>query len=89
MSVEWEMDDLEKVFKRYGFETEKWLIPTKSSHLKLMSKILHVVESHDRDLSGQDTANRGEAAKATGDLVIVYYAGHGFVNEERKATWCW
>jgi hypothetical protein len=73
MNVDWELDDLEKVFTRYGFNTERWLIPTKNSHIKLMSKAIDVVEKHEE----------GE------DLVIVYYAGHGAVNGDRKATWSW
>lgn len=73
MNVEWELDDLEKVFMRYGYNTERWLIPTKNSHLKLMSKAIDVVEDHD----GKD------------DLVIVYYAGHAYINAARQATWCW
>ncbi|KAL2064350.1 hypothetical protein VTL71DRAFT_4844 [Oculimacula yallundae] len=71
MNVEWELDDLGKVFGKYGFETEKWLIPSKNSHLKLMSKVVDVVEEHDGD----------------GGLVIVYYAGHASINASRGATW--
>ncbi len=71
--VEWELDDLEKVFRNYGFETERWLIPTRSSHLKLMGKVVDVVEERDGD----------------GGLVIVYYAGHARINASRGATWTW
>lgn len=68
-----ELDDLEKVFKNYGFGTDRWLIPTKNSHLKLMSKVVSVVEEHD----GRD------------ELVIVYYVGHAGINASRGATWNW
>ncbi|PVH82437.1 hypothetical protein DL98DRAFT_513879 [Cadophora sp. DSE1049] len=71
MNVEWELDDLEKVFRNYGFETDRWLIPSKSSHLKLMSKVVDVVEEND----------------GSGNLVIVYYAGHAGINSSRGATW--
>ncbi|KAH9219799.1 hypothetical protein DL95DRAFT_51020 [Leptodontidium sp. 2 PMI_412] len=71
MNVEWELDDLEKVFRNYGFGTERWLIPTKNSHLKLMSKVVDVVEEND----------------GNGGLVIVYYAGHAGINSSRGATW--
>ncbi|KAH7348578.1 hypothetical protein BKA65DRAFT_262573 [Rhexocercosporidium sp. MPI-PUGE-AT-0058] len=71
MNVEWEVDDLEKVFRHYGFETDRWLIPTKNSHLKLMSKVVDVVEEND----------------GNGGLVIVYYAGHAGINSSRGATW--
>ncbi|KAF8860407.1 hypothetical protein BDZ45DRAFT_312341 [Acephala macrosclerotiorum] len=72
MNVDWELDDLEKIFRQYGFDTESWLIPRKNAHLKLMSKAVEIVENHD----GKD------------DLVIVYYAGHAFINTARQATWC-
>ncbi|CZT07236.1 uncharacterized protein RCO7_07252 [Rhynchosporium graminicola] len=71
MKVEWELEDLEKVFGNYGFETEKWMIPSKNSHLKLMSKAVDVVKEHD----------------GNGGLVIVYYAGHAGINANRGATW--
>lgn len=74
--MEWELDDLEKVFMKYGFNTERWLIPRKNAHLKLMSKAIDVVEHHEHD-------------NAREDLVIVYYAGHAFINNARQATWCW
>tara|TARA_R110002060_G_scaffold21322_2_gene28930 strand:- start:392 stop:724 length:333 start_codon:yes stop_codon:yes gene_type:complete len=71
--VGWELDDLEKVFRNYGFETNRWLIPSKNSHLKLMSKVVDVVEEND----------------GSGNLVIVYYAGHAGINSSRGATWTW
>ncbi len=76
MNVEWELEDLEKVFQGYGFMTEQWLIPTKSSHLRLMSKAVDVVEQHQRD--DEQT-----------DLVIVYYAGHAYINNSRQSSWSW
>jgi hypothetical protein len=73
MNVDWELEDLEKVFIRYGFNTERWLIPRKNSHLKLMSKAIEIVEEHDdRE-----------------DLVIIYYARHALINNSRQATWSW
>ncbi|RDL34352.1 uncharacterized protein BP5553_07480 [Venustampulla echinocandica] len=72
MGVEWEVDDLEKVFMCYGYNTERWLIPTKSAHLELMARALDIVKKHNDQ----------------GDLLIVYYAGHGFINPDRKSTWC-
>ena len=73
MNVDWELGDLEKVFLKYGFITEKWLIPKKDSNLNLMSKAIDIVEQHN------DTDN----------LVIIYYAGHAFINNNRQATWSW
>ena len=76
MNVSWELEDLEKVFRRYGYETVRWLIPTRNAHLRLTSKVVEVVEAIEEKRDG------------TG-LVIVYYAGHAFVNERRMSTWCW
>ena len=73
MDVDWELHDLNNVFMKYGFNTERWLIPTKNPHLKLMSKAIEIVEQH----NDQD------------DLVIIYYAGHALINNARQATWSW
>lgn len=73
MNVDWEVEDLEKVFMKYGFGTERWLIPRKNPHLRLMSKAIELVELH----NDQD------------DLVIIYYAGHALINNSRQATWSW
>jgi hypothetical protein len=73
MGVDWELQDLKSVFKKYGFNTEEWLIPRRNSHLKLMTKAIDVVEKND------DNDN----------LVIIYYAGHALINNARQATWSW
>lgn len=46
MNVDWGLHDLKNVFMKYGFSTEKWLIPTKNPHLTLMSKAIEVVEQN-------------------------------------------
>ena len=74
MGVEYELDDLEKVFKNaYGFETETWLIPTFKSHLALNRKAMQFVDDF------------GNAE----NLLIVYYGGHGLMNGSRQALWTW
>jgi hypothetical protein len=74
MGVQYELDDLGKVFKSvYGFETEAWLIPTADPHVELMTKALKMV----KDFGGPD------------NLLIVYYAGHGQMNPSRQALWSW
>jgi hypothetical protein len=69
MNVDWELDDLKKVFKTYRFNTEQWFISRKNSHLKLKGKALDIVKKHDD----------------RNDLVIVYYDGHAFINNSRQA----
>lgn len=73
MNVDWELDDLQKVFTNYGFDTEKWLIPSQYSHLMLNNKVSTLVQKY----NDQDS------------LVVIYYAGHGFTNSSRQATWTW
>jgi hypothetical protein len=74
MGVQYELDDLAKTFKSiYGFDTETWLIPIAKSHRALMSKASQMVD---------------EFGKA-GDLLIVYYAGHGLMSASRQALWTW
>jgi hypothetical protein len=55
----------------YGFYTQLWLIPSSSSHLKLMSLVLHFLE----DYGSSD------------NLMIVYYGGHGVINSSGQTTW--
>jgi hypothetical protein len=74
MGVQFDLNDLAKVFEiSYGFNTEIWLIPTKESFNALMIKALSVVEDFGKD----------------GNLLIVYYSGHGLMNESRQPVWSW
>jgi hypothetical protein len=73
LQVEWELNDLAKVFRDYKFNTETWLIPTKSPLMKIMAKALQFVG----DYESEDT------------LLIVYYGGHARINEARQSTWSW
>ena len=59
LDVSWEVEDLEKIFKAYGFSTELWLIPSEMSHLELMIKVGSFVKAY----QDPDT------------LLIVYYGG--------------
>jgi hypothetical protein len=74
MGVEHELNDLAEVFqKAYGFQTETWLIPTLEPHFALMTKALEIVQRFGIE----------------NDLLIVYYAGHGLMNDSRQAVWTW
>jgi hypothetical protein len=69
-TVQLELDRLYDVFKdEYGFAVEDWTIPTINSHRKLMGKALDFIEEFD----------------ARDNLFIVYYAGHGTINENRQS----
>jgi hypothetical protein len=72
--VQWELDDLAKVFELdYGFETEKWLIPSADPLFSFTKMALETVENYG----------------SQGNLLIVYYGGHGFINSERQSIWAW
>lgn len=67
-----EVDRLYKLFDTlYGLNTEIWLIPTVKSHHKLMGKVLDFIDDFDK----------------SDNLFIVYYAGHGSINENRQSVW--
>jgi hypothetical protein len=73
MDVKYELEDLEEVFKQYGFHTEKWLIPSIDSHLELNIQCANFVKKH-----GSEDC-----------LIIVYYGGHASINAARQSTWAW
>ena len=82
--IRWEQDDLgvagevnalASVFEsQYGFNVENWQIPANDkSHHNLMQKALDFLDDYD----------------ARDNLFILYYAGHGLINQERQSTWTW
>lgn len=71
LGVEPELHRLDQKFQDYGFYTQVWLIPTRDSHLELMSKSIDLLRSKDNDRN----------------LFILYYAGHGRINSARQAEW--
>jgi hypothetical protein len=74
LNVQTEVDALFNVFTDcYNFTTEVWEIPSKSAHLQLMLKVTEFVEYYD----------------SSENLMIVYYGGHGSINNARQATWMW
>jgi hypothetical protein len=75
LGVAIELDKLQDVFRNsYGFNTERWMIPgNDDSHLNLTKKATDFLDDFDCE----------------GNLFILYYAGHGFINEDRQSTWAW
>jgi hypothetical protein len=72
LGVSYELEDLCKVFERgYGFQTTTWLIPTENSLQNIMGKALRFTTTFGME----------------GNLVIVYYAGHGAMNDARQQVW--
>lgn len=69
-----EVTELEDVFRNcYRFETEAWKIPSKRSHNSLAAKIIAFVD----DYESKD------------NLLVVYYGGHGEMNDDRQCVWSW
>lgn len=67
-----EVDRLMEVFRsRYGFNTEKREIPSSRPTLMLMQTISSWTEQYDEP----------------GNLFILYYAGHGKIDEGRQVIW--
>ena len=63
--------ELRSVFcDTYCFNTEEWKIPSNESHNLLASKLLGFIEEHDSKDS----------------LLIVYYGGHGDMNDNRQCV---
>lgn len=57
----------------YHFDVERWKIPSDRSHNSLATKILGFLNDHE---SGES-------------LLIVYYGGHGSMNDDRQCVWSW
>lgn len=73
LNVAIELEGLAKVFQTYNFTTETFLIPSANSQRELTKRVLNFLEHYDRE----------------GNLLVVYYGGHGTINQARQATWWW
>lgn len=79
--LSWEEDDLgvgEEVYNlgnvlrnQYAFDVRYWKIPVKKSTIRLAKLIVDWTEEHE----GEDK------------LLLVYYAGHGWMDSSRQAIW--
>lgn len=69
-----ELDRLSRVFTDlYGFNTEKWLIPSEDSHGELGDRLRAFTKTHAEE----------------NVLLIVYHGAHGFLNDYRQPIWLW
>ncbi|KAJ4294458.1 hypothetical protein N0V90_008149 [Kalmusia sp. IMI 367209] len=67
-----EIGDLERTFRDlFNYEVTKWRIPKHKPERKLNLQVGDFLENHD----------------SNDHLLIVYYAGHGFLNEQRVPMW--
>ena len=69
-----EIVELQQVFsKKYRYEAEHWRIPYKGAYNALRKKLNGFLDVYD-----------GET-----NLLIVYYGGHGFMDQECRCVWSW
>lgn len=69
-----EIGELEKAFQQiYYFEVDRWKIPSERSHNSLAAKVLAFLDDYE----------------STDNLLIVYYGGHGSMNDDRQCVWSW
>ncbi|KAL8815419.1 MAG: hypothetical protein Q9223_005443 [Gallowayella weberi] len=72
LDVVTEITELSTVFSQvYGYETDHYRIPSTQSHIALARKILE-------SLLASDSSEK---------LLIVYYGGHGYMNDQRDCVW--
>jgi len=69
-----EIAELEDVFQQiYRFEVDVWRIPSERSHIAVAGKVLGFLNDYE----------------STDSLLIVYYGGHGSMNDDRQCVWSW
>ena len=74
LGVSKEIDELRDVFRHtYHYDTDEWHIPSSRSHNSLVKRTTEFLEAY------EDRKN----------LLIVYYAGHGYLNDDRQLVGAW
>jgi len=69
-----EIGELDDVLRQiYHFEVERWKIPSKRSHNTLAAKLLAFLDDYE----------------SKENLLLVYYGGHGSMNDDRQCVWSW
>ena len=81
--LSWEEDDLGVIDEisqlnvvlenNYHYETAQWKIPNTRSHNSLASRLTTFLNEHE----------------SKDNLLIVYYGGHGYMNDSRQCVWSW
>ncbi|KAL9008736.1 MAG: hypothetical protein Q9173_006169 [Seirophora scorigena] len=72
LGVVTEIAELQRVFDfSYHFQTSHWELPSHKSHNALVRRVMQLL----------DESESGEK------LLIVYYGGHGKMNEDRQCVW--
>ncbi|KAL8723582.1 MAG: hypothetical protein Q9225_000124 [Loekoesia sp. 1 TL-2023] len=72
LGVVTEIDELEVLLRHmYQYRTDQWRIPSAKSHNALARRIIQSLD----DFESSDK------------LFILYYGGHGYMNEDRQCVW--
>ncbi|KAI4128143.1 MAG: hypothetical protein LQ338_002880 [Usnochroma carphineum] len=72
LGVATEVDELDEIFRDvYRYQTDQWRIPSNKSHNALVRRIMQALEK----------------AESVDELLVVYYGGHGYMNEDRQCVW--
>ncbi|KAI4086917.1 MAG: hypothetical protein LQ344_007182 [Seirophora lacunosa] len=72
LGVATEIAELQRVFDfSYRFQTSHWRIPSHKSHNALVRQVMQLLDE----------------SESRDKLLIVYYGGHGKMNEDRKCVW--
>jgi hypothetical protein len=74
LGVATEIAELDKVLRNvYRYSVELWTIPSKKSHNELGDRLRDFTKKYENEDS----------------LLIVYYGGHGYLNDSRQLVWLW
>ncbi|KAL9004727.1 MAG: hypothetical protein Q9188_002454 [Gyalolechia gomerana] len=72
LGVATEIDELEVLFRHmYQYRTDQWKIPSTKSHNAVVRRIMQSLDEFE----------------SSDKLLIVYYGGHGYMNEDRQCVW--
>ena len=72
-----EAERVVQFFAAMGFTTATFAIPSKNSHIELLTRIIQLIKNQDRP----------------GNLIVIHYGGHGDADSDRrmdresKAVW--
>lgn len=74
LGVETEIVELDNVLRNiYRYSVEVWTIPSRKSHNELGDRLRDFTKKYEKEDS----------------LLIVYYGGHGYLNDSRQLVWRW
>lgn len=74
LGVHTELSELQSVLQTYySFNTQEWRIQSIRSHNSLGLRIMEFLEQFESE----------------DNLLVIYYGGHGYMNDDRQCVWSW